>query len=339
MCENYPEILDDGIEESPSYMQHLVEKLKITTQPVFVSEHDAASLLMGKCNLSQRAYKNLRKVLQSRNVNLPRYETVVAYIKNINTGKVIKVDDQCDNCMCASTSLQDTLQKIMDSELYCLTSFLDVPQQRHFLKHLKERDSDLYSSLQIERRTLFLRQTGDNFRAAARYPTEQVSFSVLNMMKMVNSPHGQFINCLWRGSESREGLLLHLSAYLADLENVVKNGIQLSVNGVLETFNVVVFVCTDLGFMEKLLGKCSTTSMFGCFWCSKQLKSWSDDRHDIAKPQTIREMVNNGEKALKELGNNPSRTSAKFVKFQQSHKGQYVSITIICNIQLKGGIF
>lgn len=41
--------------------------------------------------------------------------------------------------------------------------------------------------------------SGDNFRAAARMPYEQTSYSILNIKKLINSPNGQFISTLWKG--------------------------------------------------------------------------------------------------------------------------------------------
>ena len=46
------------------------------------------------------------------------------------------------------------------------------------------------------KRTIFLRETGDNFRGAARYPTEQTLYAILNMKMMLNNPYGQFISTL-----------------------------------------------------------------------------------------------------------------------------------------------
>ena len=75
-------IIDDAIDSSPTYLQHIIEKLGISTQPITINEHNAASLLMGKCNMSQRSYKNLKKILKAQNAFLPRYEKVKIYIQN-----------------------------------------------------------------------------------------------------------------------------------------------------------------------------------------------------------------------------------------------------------------
>lgn len=318
--------MDGGIEASENYTSYLIEKLKITTQPISLSVHDAASLLMGKCNLSQRGYKHLRKVLYVKNIQLPTYEKVVEYVKSIDIGQIFGLEQCDDESMCARTKLQDTLQHILDSELFVIFEYVDTIQQGNLFRFLKSKDKELYSNLHNDRRTIFLRQTGDNFRGAARYPTEQVSFSVLNMKKMVNSPYGQFINALWRGTENREGLSLHLATYFTDVENAVKNGIELSIEGRIENFNVIVFLCTDLGFLEKALGKCSTTSTFGCFWCIKRIQSWAESIPDAANHQTIKQMIEDGEEALQTLDSTCSRSSTQFVKFQQSHYGQYVSL-------------
>ena len=71
MCDTHPDIVDEGIDASDAYVAYLISKLKLTCQPNELSEPDAASLLMGKCSLSQRAYKNLKCILKSKNVKLP----------------------------------------------------------------------------------------------------------------------------------------------------------------------------------------------------------------------------------------------------------------------------
>ena len=228
--------------------------------------------------------------------------------------------------MCAVTSLHETLPHIVSSELFKKFEFKTVDEQQNLFRFLKERNSTLFKSLDPTKRTIFLRQTGDNFRACARLPTEQISFSILNIKTMVNNPYGQFINALWRGSESRNGLEIHIQDVLHELDKIAEEGIQLNVNGDVEHFNVIVFLVTDIGLLEKLLGKCSSTSMFGCFWCDKKKDDWDKPKRPEGKPQEIDDMLIDGNKALAELGKDPNRKCTKFTKFQQSHKGQYVSL-------------
>ena len=45
------------------------------------------------------------------------------------------------------------------------------------------------------------------------------------MMKLVNSPHGQFVSTVWRTSESREMIEDHVSAHYQGLEVCVRKGI------------------------------------------------------------------------------------------------------------------
>ena len=150
------------------------------------------------------------------------------------------------------------------------------------------------------KRTLFIRETGDNFRASARFPTEQVSFSLINLEDLLNSPYGQFVVSLWRGSENRNNLKLHLTGHFQELEYLVQSGLEISVNGTTETFNVVVILCTDLGLLDKLLGKCGKTSKYGCYWCCKPIKNWSDNARTKGIPQEITEMEVTGQNALNE---------------------------------------
>ena len=119
--------------------------------------------------------------------------------------------------------------------------FYPQDKQEQLFTYLKSQDLETYQFLQPSNETIFLRQTGDNFRASARMPTEQISFSILNLKQMVNNPYGQIINVLWRGQECRKGLNIHLKEYLEELHLVSKVGVDLIINGKLEYFNLVFF--------------------------------------------------------------------------------------------------
>ena len=212
LCDKYPDVMDEGITESKSYTSHIANILKVQTVPVSLGEHDTAALLMGKCNLSQRSYKNLKKILKTKSVMLPRYDSIMSYIKDLDVGKLDRQLNH-EGCMCVSTTIKDTLQHIVSSELFKLFTFKSVAQQEKLFAHLKFIQPQLYSLLDKNKRTLFLRETGDNFRASARFPTEQISFSLLNMTDLLSSPYGQFVTSLWRGMEYRENLKNHVTAH------------------------------------------------------------------------------------------------------------------------------
>ena len=137
-----------------------------------------------------------------------------------------------------------------------------------------------YASLDHTKRKIFLRQTGDNYRSF-RLPTQQMSFSIINILALVSSPHGQLIQKLWRGGESRTNLKMHCTAMFAELRDLVQRGIQLKLpNGTEEEFNVVVFYVADPSHMEKVLGRTSCTSKYGCRRCTKSSSEWASvERH------------------------------------------------------------
>ena len=245
LCTNYPELVEEGIYEDEQFLNGLVSKLKFTPPKKCIGKKETAELLSGKCGLSQRGYKALKAILKKQHVSLPDYCDVVDYLKELDVGQIVKSQCDCNKCMGASTDIVETLQLIIkhkgDPE------FPSTAKQMALFKYLKDYDPATYSSLDSTKRTFFLRQTGDNFRAAARMPTEQVSFSVLNDKSVLNSPYGQYINCLWRGPENRDNFLLHVKAYLKDLDSIAKNGVVLTVNGRREHFNIIVFFVADIG--------------------------------------------------------------------------------------------
>lgn len=90
-------------------------------------------------------------------------------------------------------------------------------------------------------------------------PLNKLHFRVLNISNLVSGPYGQFITTLWRGIECRETLEKHCKRHYNELTELVMNGINLTVNGSLEHFNIVVFFVADLSFVKEVLGKCSCT--------------------------------------------------------------------------------
>ena len=301
-------------------------KLNLTKIERTLSCKETAELLAGKCGLSQRGYKALRAILKRVSVQLPDYHKVVEHLNGKDVGNIKESQCACiDSCYGISTDLVETLQLIINHKANNF-EYPSVEQQEFLFKFLKEHDPKTYSSLDDQKRTLFLRQTGDNFRAAARMPTEQVSFSVLNHKEVSNSPYGQYINCLWRGAENRGNFMIHVKPYFQQLDKVAKDGIDLLVDGEKEHFNVIVFLIADIGLLEKILGKCTSTSMFGCFWCDQPKNDWTKDKAAQGKTQTIPKMLELGKKAANTLGDDPDHKSAKFVNFQHANLGKYVRI-------------
>ena len=156
-------------------------------------------------------------------------------------------------------------------------------------------------------------------------PTEQTSFSIINMMKLVNSPYGQFVSTLWKGKESRAMIKTHVSAHYEELEDTVKNGVTLSVDGVITKFNVIVFFIADLSFMKDVIGQSSSTSTYGCFHCKLPLQRWNLPGPKVGESKMVKEMAKVGETALEQLGETPDRDSAAFKKFQMNNHGQWVN--------------
>lgn len=129
LCDNHPDILDGAIKENISYSKNLAKKLKKSTLPIDVSDSQAAEILHGQCSMSQRSYKNLKRILKEENVKLPKYETVVKYRNDLNVGNC------CDsNCFCATTSLKETLQMIMSSNAVEYLEFKTDQQNFSFVQ-------------------------------------------------------------------------------------------------------------------------------------------------------------------------------------------------------------
>ena len=127
---------------------------------------------------------------------------------------------------------------------------MSCTKECNLLKHQNRKSSlfiwkknlSLYSNLNTKNRTIFIQQTVDNFRAAKHFPTEQISFDILNISGLINSPYGQFTTTIYRGGENRSNLTSHCSGTFKELDELVKNGIDVSFkNGTIDHFNVIVF--------------------------------------------------------------------------------------------------
>ena len=147
----------------------------------------------------------------------------------------------------------------------------------------------------------------------------------MNIAGLLNSPYGQFVTGIFRGSENRENLKVHCRPSFEELDHILKNGIEVNLpNGITETFNVVVFFIADLGMVKEIIGKCSTTGTYGCYQCTKKINEWHSKVYKLAKPQSVKDFKQIGEEAEKVLGKNPNRDTKTFKSFQQNHYGQWV---------------
>lgn len=332
LCETYPDLLDEALDESNEYLKHFISRLKVSTQPIELSHQDTAELLFGKTDLSQRGYKQLRSILLKNNVIIPSYDSIRDFCNKLDVGSIDFIHETDSNecaCMGVNTTLLGTLQNIVSTEkLFSKFQFPTQEQQDKIINFLLSKNENLYQNLSSSQRTLFLRVTGDNFRAAAKFPTEQTSYSILNMPELSNNPYGQFVSTLWRGSEDRKMLSVHCNAHFSELSYAVRHGVKLVVDGNVETFNVIVFMVADLSFLKDILGHCSSVSMYGCFYCKLRSSLWVSKKFQTGPSKTLTQMVIDGEKGFQKFGDNPKKDSPEYTKFQQSHFGQWVCIYI-----------
>eukprot|EP00111_Clytia_hemisphaerica_P013696 TCONS_00040283-protein len=188
LLEEVPNIVDGAIGDSEDYLVQLVSELSLKTLPAELDCHDAAALMMGNCDLSQRSYKALKKALSLKNVTIPTYDKLREYCKTLNVGEIKMLHQEgsneklCDpKCMGYGCSVTDTIKLIFNSELWSKMNFLTFEQQSRLKSYLSDKNKELYGCFDPNKKTILLRDTGDNFRAAMRYPTEQTSFSLMNI--------------------------------------------------------------------------------------------------------------------------------------------------------------
>ena len=313
-----------------TFSKQITKFIKKNPPSIDIPLKDGGGLLLDRSDLSQRGYKNLKKILQNQNVKLPSYGSVQKFLKSLNIGSLERSFCKCDDDVCFScgTKVMDTLNLFLENPFwYDKLSFPSVLSQENFFVALRELNHDLYKHLDPKLRTIFLRLTGDNFRASGKFPTEQISFSILNNFEMLHSPYGQFISSLWRGSESRTNVEIHTEQHYQEVKELLVNGVEVTSYDNMEKFNILPIMCADLSFVKEVVGKCSSTSRYGCLYCKRKIDEWGCDEEKLknVEAQSMKEAVESGKKAIDQLGKYPNHSTKTFTDFQHSHYGQYVS--------------
>ena len=213
----FPELVDDCIDK------HITNQIINNPPCVTLDIKQSAELLLGWTSLTQRGYNSVKEILSKQKVEISAHSKVRDYIKTLDIGELNQQFCGCDGgCMSSGAELVlETLTILMKSpHWFPKMKFLNISESHRLLSFLKEYSPNLYGHLDCTKMTLFLRVTGDNFRAACKYPTEQMSFSVLNVEELLHSPYGQFISSLWRGCENRENLIRHGSKFHHQLKRL-----------------------------------------------------------------------------------------------------------------------
>ena len=65
--------------------------------------------------------------------------------------------------------------------------------------------------------------------------------------------------------------------------------------------------CADLFFIKEVVGKCSSTSLFGCLYCKRKVDQWGCDKEKLKNvaAQSMKEAVESGKEAIDQLGKDP----------------------------------
>ena len=358
-----PNIIKDALFHSLSRMTQaeiafILNPIRVHRSPQVMTTAESAQILVCS-SLSQRCYNTLKKFLKRKNIFLKKHSVASTYIKNLEVGKIErKVHHLPDtaqsaslpDCMCVQTSTKGTLELVFKSKtLFEKMDFLPPEKQEVLFAKLKESDSHLFGNLDASKRTIFIRQTGDNYRSF-RLPTQQISFNILNLKTLVNSPLGQFIQLVWRGPESRQSIANHCAGIFSELKDMSQQGVNLTLpDGKDEHFNVVVLYVADLSHMEKVLGRVSCTAKYGCMRCKKPSCEWAavecetfpdgekgqpiSGKSVPAESLSLSTLQLFGQKAERQLGQNPREDSKVYTAFHQNHYGQIATLLLPSLVQ------
>ena len=162
MCEKHTDLFMDAMEVS-EVMQSIARKSVRSKNVVEVGVDVALKLLLGQVDLSQRAYNNMRDIMDSANVKLPTYKAVMEHEKTLQVGEITPIHQGETSCECQgyATSFMDTLQRICATpELYAMFEFMAEDQQSRLFASLKAKDAKLYQKLDSSKKTILVRVTG-----------------------------------------------------------------------------------------------------------------------------------------------------------------------------------
>ena len=109
----------------------------------------------------------MKEILSKQKVKIAAHSKVRDYIKTLDIEELNQQFCGCDGgCMSSGAeSVLETLTILM-KYWFPKRKFLNISESHRLFSFLKEYSPDLYGQLDYTKRTLFLRVTGDNFRAA-----------------------------------------------------------------------------------------------------------------------------------------------------------------------------
>lgn len=92
-------------------------------------------MLIGKADISQRGYGNIRTILAAKSVNIPSYKNVKTYVNELNVGNIAPIHEIESNCKCMGyfCTVTETLQTIVScNDLFSKMKFFSIERQNKF---------------------------------------------------------------------------------------------------------------------------------------------------------------------------------------------------------------
>ncbi len=87
LLDNDPELVEESIIKNESFAKRIKKLIKKNSPGIDIPLKDAGGLLLDRSDLSQRGYKNLKSILNKQNVQLPSYDSVQSFLKNLLIGQ------------------------------------------------------------------------------------------------------------------------------------------------------------------------------------------------------------------------------------------------------------
>ena len=171
LIDNHKDVTDNSILSDEDYKHHLAKLLSKNPLGITLTVEESARLLLCKNNLTEREYKSLKQALAEKKVKIQPYDLVSQHIKSLDIGVLCRTCSCQNECMSSVSHLHETLNFVINNKFWLeKMEFICMEQTEKLFKSLQKISSSLYGGFNVNNKTLFIRMTGDNFRAAMGLP-------------------------------------------------------------------------------------------------------------------------------------------------------------------------
>ena len=133
--------------ENKDFKKQISKAILKNPASIEISDKEGAALLLDRADLSQRGYKNVKKILKQQNVQLPSYKSVKAFMKELPVGSLERSFCNCpeDVCMSCGSTVKESLTLFLNNPFWFnKLKFPTTVGQEWLFDGLKKLNNDIY---------------------------------------------------------------------------------------------------------------------------------------------------------------------------------------------------